>query len=197
MLYLAAERRNDALRPFPGLSPTREDFWKEQLYGLATYLDDSQPVDEGRRAGIARRHNSAAADELGELAPLEVRNLTFCQSISGFGMYEEIRDAAMTPSQRVLLYAEIENFRSDSSEEGFHTSLGSSYQILDEEGRRVARDEFPTVNDFCKTRRGDFHIQFQATLPERLYPGRYTLELTVEDKLARKIGQTTVSFEVK
>ncbi len=116
MLYLAAGRRDDALRPISGLSPSREDFWREELLGLSTYLDDSQ-LAEDRRAGLAREHISAAAGELGDLAPLEVRNLAFCESITGFGIYQDIHDPQFQPGQQVLLYAEIKNFRSTSTDQ--------------------------------------------------------------------------------
>ncbi|HEX4149965.1 MAG TPA: hypothetical protein VHY20_13295, partial [Pirellulales bacterium] len=34
MLYLAAGRRDDALRPIVGLPPNEQEFWSEQLFGL-------------------------------------------------------------------------------------------------------------------------------------------------------------------
>jgi hypothetical protein len=197
ILYLTAGRRDDALRPIPGLSPTRQDFWKEQLLGLAMYMDDEQTPDGSRRAAGAQYHIRAAADKLGELATLEVRNLVFCDEVTGFGLYRELPSVELSAGSPVLLYAEIDNFRSESTAEGYHTTLASSYQILDETGRRVEGGEFPTVEDYCQSPRHDFYIQYRAMLPARIERGRYTLQLTVVDQLSDKIGQSTANFQIK
>ena len=100
------------------------------------------------------------------------------------------------PRQQVTVYAEVENFRSEPAPNGFHTTLASSYQVVDESGRRVDGGQFPEIKDLCLNRRRDFHMQFAIPLPERIYPGQYRLELIVTDLLSNKIGQQSIGFEI-
>ena len=95
------------------------------------------------------------------------------------------------------LYVEVENYHSKSTEKGFCTSLGSTYELLDEKGERVSGGEFPDVDDCCRSRRRDFHIQYGLALPEKMAPGRYQLQLVVKDRQSDKIGHATASFEIR
>jgi hypothetical protein len=197
MLYLAAGRRDDALRPIAGITAAQQDYWSKQLYALSAYLDSERIADPSRRAADAVAHLSQAAAKLGELGPLVVKNLTFCTEVSSYGVFKRFEHDEFKPGQQALLYAEVENFRSDETSEGFHTALQSSYQILDSQGRRVAQDDFPLTEERCQNRRRDYFIRYFLSLPPQIYEGRYTLELTIEDTLGRKIGQSTIEFTVK
>jgi hypothetical protein len=53
------------------------------------------------------------------------------------------------------------------------------------------------VNDICRNRRRDFHIQFGLNLPENLSPGRYKLQLVVKDRQSDKIGNAKTAFEIR
>jgi hypothetical protein len=197
MLYLAAGRRDDALRPIAGITAAQQDYWSKQLYALSAYLDSERIADPSRRAADAVAHLSQAAAKLGELGPLVVKNLTFCTEVNSYGVFKRFEHDEFKPGQQALLYAEVENFRSDETADGFHTALQSSYQILDSQGRRVAQDDFPLTEERCQNRRRDYFIRYFLSLPPQIYEGRYTLELTIEDTLGRKIGQSTIEFTVK
>ncbi|HEV7224074.1 MAG TPA: hypothetical protein VGN42_15300, partial [Pirellulales bacterium] len=197
MLYLVAGRRDDALRPIAGITAVQQDYWSKQLYALSAYLDSERTADPGRRAAEAVSHLSQAAAKLGELGPLAVKNLAFCTEVSSYGVYKRFEHDEFKPAQQVLLYAEVENFKSEEAAEGFHTALQSSYQILDSQGRRVAQDDFPLTEEHCQNRRRDYFTRYFLSLPPQIYEGRYTLELTIEDTLGRKIGQSTIEFTVK
>lgn len=197
MLYLAAGRRDEALRPIPGLAAGQQDYWSKQLFALSAVLDSQAIADPGRRAAEAAQHLSQAAASLGQLGQLTVKNLSFCTEVVSYGVYKRFENHEFKPGQQLLVYAEVENFKSEESAEGFHTSLQSSYQILDSQGRRVAHDEFALTEEHCQNRRRDYFVRYFLTLPSMIYEGRYTLELTVEDTLGRKIGQSTVEFAVQ
>src|SRR5262249_29098508 len=49
MLYLTAGWRDDAIRPLEGASETDRVFWREELTGLGTLLDNQRNGDAGRR----------------------------------------------------------------------------------------------------------------------------------------------------
>ena len=196
-LYLAAGRRDDALRPIAGLPADQQDFWTKELYGLATYLDTQRVADPEHRATEAALHLHQAAGRLGELASPVVRNLAFCKEVTSFGVFKRFPNYEFKPGEEVLLYCEVENLKSQSTEQGYHTNVKSSYQVLDARGERVAEQEFPPSDDFCASPRRDFFIPYFIALPKRLNPGAYTLQLTIEDGQSNKVGQSSIQFSVK
>ncbi|HEX7377960.1 MAG TPA: hypothetical protein VF278_12645 [Pirellulales bacterium] len=196
LLDLAAGRRDDALKPISGLPPAQQDYWARQIFALSASLDQGT-TDAGRRAAEAGLHLSRAVAALGEQAPLVVHNLAFCTDVHSYGVLKRFEPAEFHAGQQLLLYAEIENFKSEESAQGFHTSLEASYQINDRQGRRVAHDELSLTEEHCQNRRRDFFVRYFITLPKNIYEGDYTLDLTVEDKLGHKINQGSIDFSVK
>ena len=82
MLYLLAGRRDDAMRPLPAAPQASQDYWSSQIYGLSTWMDAEKTPDTGRRAAETKRILGEALAQLGETAPLAIRNLTFCTEVS-------------------------------------------------------------------------------------------------------------------
>lgn len=197
MLYLVDGRREEALQPIDGIPPGQQDFWSKQLYGLSAYLDTERNTDSGRRAAEATMHFRDATAKLSELATLSVKSLAFCSEVSSYGVYKAFDKHEFQPGQEVLLYAEVENFKSESTDKGFRTALRSSYQILDPHGARVSQQEFALTEEYCRNPRRDFFIRYFVWMPKRIYGGKYTLQLTIEDTLSQKIGQSTIEFEIK
>jgi hypothetical protein len=197
MLRLLSGDTDGALEPIPGISPAEQDYWSRQIFALATYLDHHGQPDDKRRAAASVLHVDEAVSHLRELGSLSVRNLSFCKSVYGYGAIEPYDAEVFSPGEQVSLYVEVENYHSRSTEKGFCTSLGSTYEILNEQGERVGGGEIPDVNDCCRSRRRDFHIQYSLTLPEKLPPGPYHLQLVIKDRQSDKRGQATASFEIK
>lgn len=195
-LQLLAGNETDAYRPIPGASPAQQDFWSKQLFAINAYLNAATQLDEKQRAIAALAPLDDARARLSELASLRIRNLSFVESVDGFGAYEVSKGTKFTPGQKVMLYAEVENFASNASEKGYATSLGTSFKVLDESNRLVDGKQFPDVHDSCRNRRRDFHMQYELALPERIYPGPYKIELTITDHNSGKIGQATLPFEI-
>lgn len=196
MLYLLAGRRDEALRPIPSLAPPMQDFWSKELYGLATLLDHQMIADESRRAAEAKRHLSESLTRLAESSPLVVRNLAFVTEVQSYGAYRPFDKYDFRPGQKVLLYAEVDNFAAKETPRGFHTALRSSYQIFDSRGQRIADHEFSANEEYCRNPRRDFFIGYEFSLPERIYSGKHVLQLTVADLNSQKIGQSSIEFAV-
>jgi hypothetical protein len=197
MLHLVAGDDEAAVRPIPGVPPAEQDFWSKQLFALATYTDVESLPDERRRAAAAAMYLEEALGKLREQGTLAVRNLAFCTKVLDYGAYESYGDNHFSKGQQVTLYTEVENFSSRQGPEGFYTSLGSSYVVVDDEGTRVDGGQFPDVRDTCRRRRRDFHIQYGLTLPSEAVPGRYQLQLMIKDNQSDKIGRNTIDFEIK
>ncbi|HZZ30005.1 MAG TPA: hypothetical protein VFE46_18560 [Pirellulales bacterium] len=196
MLYLVAGRRDDALKPVAGTGDTNQEFWSEELFGLAAVLDEQHMPDAQRRAAEAAQHLREAASKLGQSGTLVARNLTFCTEVSSYGIYKPFPKYEFKPGQEVVLYAEVENFSSDNSDKGYHTALKSSYQIVDNRGARVAEQEYATTEEWCKNPRRDFFVRYFLYMPKRIYDGNYTLQLTVEDTLGNKMAQSSIPFSI-
>lgn len=196
LLQLAAGDRLAAVAATPGLSSTEQSYWSKQLYAMSVLLDAEATPDQRKRAAQAAPHQAEALALVRELGPLQVRNLAFCKQVYGYGAYEPIEDADFEAGQHVKLYAEVDNYRSESTENGYHTLLATSYRVVDKHGGLVDSGEFPAVEDHCLTRRRDFHITYGVTLPTAIYAGDYELEITITDQLGDKIGTETVPFTI-
>ena len=197
VLYLLAGRRDDALSPIPDASPAAQDYWSKQLYGLAVWLDTDHTPDGVQRAAETKRILDEALMRLGESAPLVVHNLAFCTEVRSFGSITPFRKAEFTPDQEVVLYAELENYTVEPTPRGFHTALHSSYQVFDSRGQRIADQDFGGTEEYCQSPRHDFFIPYHLHLPKRIYNGKYTLQLTVEDVKSHKVGQSSIELTIK
>ena len=196
MLRFLAGREDEALQPIPGAPPAMQDYWSKQLFALSTFLDNHRQPDDKSRAAGSLMHIDQARAKLAELALLQVRNLTLVENVEGYGVYKRLENASFKPGDQVSLYAEVENFRSTSTPDGYQTRLGTSYEVVDLNGQRVVGKAFPDVSDLCQNIRRDFHMQYGIHLPTRIYPGKYELRLVITDQQSHKIGQATVPFEI-
>jgi hypothetical protein len=215
MLYLIANRRDDALQPVTGADAREQKFWIDWLYGTSVYLDVNTTASDGQRATAAASRLREAVQRLGEQANLEISNLAFCRRVTSFGVYEpftasekpaandksparSIAHPAFAPNQEVLLYAEIRNFTSKPGPKGYHTLLRPSYQIFDSQGRRIGSVvELDESHDYCQQRRTDFFVCYHIYLPTRIDPGDYKLKLTIEDAQAGKVRESSIDFAIR
>lgn len=213
LLYLVAGRLDDAARPVPA-DKREQQFWIDWLYGTSVYLDYTSTTNDGQRAAVAADRLREAVDQLGQQANLVVSNLAFCRRVTSFGVYEPFTAAGaksaaaatlrqtpqyeFTPNQEVLLYAEVRNFTSVHTENGYHTLLRPSYQIFDAQGRRLGSVvELDESHDYCRRPRADFFVCYHIYLPTRIDPGAYKLKLTIEDVHGRKVHENSIDFSIK
>jgi hypothetical protein len=196
-LNLAAGRNIDALRLLPTASPAAQQFWANEMGGLSTWLDVEDIPDEGRRAAETKTMLANALTRLSETAPLVIRNASFCTAIQSYGCVKRFEKNEFTANQDVLIYAEVENFITEPGLNGFRSSLKSSYRIFDAAGQCAAEQEFAPSEEYCQNARRDFFLGYRTRLSKDIKPGRYQLQLTIEDLIAHKIGQTSIEFAIK
>lgn len=196
LLRVAAGDLDGAVAPIPGLQPTEQGYWSKQLFAISTMLDHEAQPESGRRAAAAGLHLLSAQQQLSQMAALAVRNLTFCTAVEAYGAYRQRPSRTFRPGEDLNLYVEVANFRTRRSGDGFESLIGGSYRVVNSEGDRVDGREFPPVDDFCLSRRRDFHIHYGIALPEQIPPGEYQLELTLHDQLAGKMGHASIDFEI-
>lgn len=196
MLYLIAGRKEDALRPIQGIPAISQDFWIAEVYGLADMLDHEEFPTASRRAAAALERFRDASARLGEIASLNVKHAAFCSEVKSYGVIKRFAQDVFQPQETVLLYAEIENFRSTPGPEGYRTELRGSYIIQNEARQRVAEEVLSPIVDVCENERHDFFLNYFVTLPQQIFPGKYKLILTIEDVQAQRFGTKTVEFEI-
>jgi len=172
--------------------------WRRKLSEAIEAIESQSPTDsDAQRAVEAKPVLLAALDKLAKSAPLVVGNLAFCTEVQSFGCVKRFEKYEFAPGQEVLLYAEIDNFVSESTPKGHQTSLQSGYEVVDASGRRVAEHVFAPTEEYCQNPRRDFFIGYHLRLPKDIGPGRYRLRLAIEDLKSRKTGRAEVEFEVK
>ncbi len=79
ILRLLSGDTEKALEPIPHISPTEQDYWSQQLFALATYLDHHSQPDDKRRAAASVTHLDEALSNLRELGCAFVAQLVVLQ----------------------------------------------------------------------------------------------------------------------
>jgi hypothetical protein len=198
MLYLMAGQYERAITAIPQLDAADQEFWQQVFWGLASYLDNEQIPDPKDRASQTIHQLASAIRRLQERVDVQLKNVVFCRQIQYFGNYERFPRDEFRPGQEVLLYAEIEHFKSEPTSDGqYRTLLRSTIEILGPSGDVRKQIEFPATEDFCRNYRRDYFHNYQFVIPDRLPLGPHVLKLTVFDELSGKFSSYSVNFVVK
>ena len=200
LFYLVNEQSERALDAIPGIPPAEQEFWQQMFWSLVQYRDVESTPDRRERATQTALQLRAALQRLQESARLQIRNASFCRRINGFGSYDRFERDVFRPGQPVLVYAEIDNFKTEPTAAGQHrTLLRSTLRIFPENGSEKPVDSVTlrAVEDVCRSPRRDYFNSYEFTIPNDIAPGRYLLEITIDDQLAKKAARQTVLFSVK
>lgn len=197
MLYLLSGQPARSLEPIAGLEAADQEFWQQVFWGMSSYFDHSTIADPRDRATQTIAQLRVAVNKLQEKSKLELRNVSFCNKIENYGRYERFKRDEFTAGQPVLLYAEVENFKSEQVNDGYRAILKSSIEIFDAAGKRVVSMPFPPNEDQCASPRRDYYNSYEFAIPQQIGLGPHTLKLTVEDQLSRKVASYSVNFTVK
>jgi hypothetical protein len=130
---------------------------------------------------------------------LALADLAFCHKISSFGNYLKFPIDEFTPGQEVLLYAELENAKSEATQdEQFHTTIKSTIKIYPEGDvdRVVEVIELPPTVDVCRKQRRDYFHSYQFTI-RALPAGRYMLTLSLENPLDGNSASGSLPFAIR
>ena len=200
MLYLVANRQERALQAIPGIEPSDQEFWQQTFWAMSNYFDSESIPHPADRATQTVAQLRTAINRLQPNANLELRNVAFCHKITSFGNYERFGRDEFNPGQRVLVYAEVENFRSEPTNDSqYRTILKSTIEILKpgDQGGTIERIPFSATEDLCRNPRRDYFHSYEFTVPQRIALGPHVLKLTVEDQLNQKVATYTLNFTVK
>jgi hypothetical protein len=202
MLYLLSGKTTKAVQAIPGVDAADQEFWQKTMWGISAYFDDRGEPDRRSRATQTITRLNEAVEHLRAEADLVVRNVVFCRKIDSFGSYDKVEKTEFRPGEQVLVYAEIENFKTELTPEGHHrTRLKSEIELFQKVGSEYRESkqkfDFPPTEDICRSYRRDYFHSYILTLPQSLGLGDYVLKLTITDHVGNKIGSDTVQFTVK
>ncbi|MBT5020406.1 MAG: hypothetical protein HON04_16870 [Planctomicrobium sp.] len=199
MLYLVNDQTELAMQPIPGLQTADQEFWITLFWGLSSYLNENG-LDPTERSTKTIEQLRSATHYLQMASKLQLRNVSFCSKIDGFGSYDQFVSDDFSAGQPVLIYCDIRNFQSEPSDDGFYvTKLRSSLEIYEGgvEGRIVERNPFPATEDRCRSVRSDYYHSYRIDLPQTLTPGPHLLKLTIHDEFSGKSATEFIRFKVK
>jgi len=199
MLYLMAGQNDRAIEPIKGLEADEQEFWQHLLWSVANYFDAQGMPRASDRATQAVAELRTAAQKLKSQADLELRSVTFCQRIDSYGNFERLSRDQFPPGSAVLLYAEVENFGSMPAEgDRQMTSLKSTIEFFKSgSDKPIQTIPFKVTQDYCRTKRRDFYLAFEFSIPQQLEAGVYSLVLRTEDQVAKKVASQKINFSVE
>jgi hypothetical protein len=204
LAYLTAGRLDDAVAAVESLESQQQEAYKNLMFGLGVWLSPDEARRPPLRSAKVLHSLRDATSDLAAGSKLELKNLVFCERVDYFGWYTEFPRKEFQPKQQVILYVEVENFAAEQKgPAGFETELQGSYEILDASGQIIASRQLQLDKEICRNYRRDYFLAYRLYMPENITPGRYRLELTVEDLKARgkyqgrKLGEGMIEFTIR
>lgn len=206
LLHLLADEPQQALQAIPNLPEAEQEFWMQMLWALHTGLHPAGGASGDDPWNTMADLLAAAERRARALAPLQIRHACFCHRINNFGNYETFPQDEFRPGQPVLVYAELQNFRSElAGPLGYRTRLRSALEILPGGETRsgpggvapLERRDFPATEDLCRSERTDYFHSYRLDLPTQLSPGRYLLRLTITDELSGQSAAAELPFRIQ
>jgi hypothetical protein len=101
----------------------------------------------------------------------------------------------------VLIYVELDNFRSERTDAGIYRSeFSASLEIVrvDDQGEhQVDLFPLPSIEDEATVRRTDFFQSFELVIPSHLPEGTYQVRILLRDQLSQQQARATLPFTVR
>lgn len=125
-------------------------------------------------------------------------NLVFAASEpSGYMEYEAQPDATYDRNDRIWVYLNVDGIGSEKNDDGTkEVWITEHLTVRDPQGDVLLDEE--VVNDHRNWESdadlGKFYLSNDITLPAEASPGEYTVDITVEDKIAEKTATISGTF---
>lgn len=183
LLTLALGEQRESQQPISGLDEHFQGFYSNELFGLATLLDERTTPDVSTRCIMAQPHFQEAQEQLQHFCPLRMRNLQFIKNDwRGFGGYTPMK-GEFQPDDYPLIYLELENVAVGGNEAiGYNTKMSFSYEILDGNGATVSKSDNMLCEEVSRSRRKDISWTIPIELPNTLSPGHYFVLIRAVDQ---------------
>ncbi len=200
MLYLVAGRAAESIRVIEALPEKEQEFWQSMMLAVDAYRRTDDSTERSEHLAETLDYVRAASRQLQPLSSLKIRRLNFCNRIDGFGMFNVFPTSEFNAGQPLLLYAEIENYKSEMSPDGqYRSEFAAMIEFLragETEPIASRTIRLPEIEDLCATERTDYFQSYELTVPS-LSPGKYTLRLRVRDQFSLQTATTDLPFEIR
>ncbi|MDG2126548.1 MAG: hypothetical protein P8K08_00995 [Fuerstiella sp.] len=200
LLQLVANEPGEAVAAIDTMTPAEQDFWQELMLGLAQYRSVTDQADQELALTNAAGQLTSAVRRLSPLAALRCRRLDICSRIFSFGRIETFPSNDFEAGQPILLYAELENFTTETTPAGNRrTRFDAQLQILhdDDSADPIETINLANITDEASSERSDYYQSFELTVPSHLARGTYRIRVRLRDRISGKAATETVSFQVR
>ncbi len=136
---------------------------------------------------------------LREMSDLTIPRTALCSRVMTFGVYEQMPTDRFVAGRvnQTILYCEVRNFVSREENGEYRSKFSGRAELLTPSGDSVWKQEEPSIEDRCTSRRTDFFIAQRISFPATIPAGEYLLKVTLEDKYAGKVNETTLPLTVR
>ncbi|MDR1491585.1 MAG: hypothetical protein LBT05_02510 [Planctomycetaceae bacterium] len=180
LLNLTLGNQREAIKPINGLPYELQEFWRNELLGLSTLLDEKLISDPPHRYAVAQHHLQTAGLYLQNLCPVRIKNMNFINECDGYGVYKAAKNEFRN-GDPMFIYAEIDNLVNSKQETVYQTKVRSNYEIVDTQGNNIMSGEFGDVGKETQSRIRDAFLLMRVDLPENIAPGKYFMKVTITD----------------
>ncbi|MDR0871491.1 MAG: hypothetical protein LBN39_11940 [Planctomycetaceae bacterium] len=180
LLELALNNRSEAAKAFSSADKPVNEFWGNQILGLAAFLDETgMPETKVRYAATAFRLDEGLM-ELRKVCPVKLKNVQFVRDVQAFGFYLS-RSEECKSGETVMVYMELENPTIRRTGQGYNVAVSMSYEILDATGNVLEKVNNIAVECTTPGPRRDHFVNLKVSLPKTLQTGSHQLRLNVTD----------------
>jgi hypothetical protein len=177
-----------------GVSPQERD----QVLGIVEKWSKESEADQGNsaqgQASVDRLLEALSRRESGD--GMKIGKIEFCDEVFGYGAIEKVTTRTFSADQGVLLYLELRNLREASRENGFQRKLTGRYELRDDAGQVVARQDLPEDTESYESSRHDHFIVYRIYMPKKIAAGSYSLNATIEDCLHQRQAEGSIRFTI-
>ena len=200
MLYLIAGRSAESIRVIESLPEKEQEFWQSMMLAMESYRRSDDSAARAEQLTETLEYVRTASRQLQPLSTMKIRRLNFCNRIDGFGSFSVFPTSDFNAGQPLLLYAEIENYRSELTADSRYRSVFAAmiefYREGETEPIATRTIRLPEIEDLCSAERTDYFQSYELTVPS-LSPGKYTLRLRVRDQLNLQTATSELPFEIR
>ncbi len=200
LLYLMAGRSAESMRAIESLPQKEQEFWQTMMLAMEAYRGKGDSANRPEQLTETLDYVRMASRQLQPLSRMKIRRMNFCNRIEGFGSFDVFPASDFNAGQPLLLYAEIENYKSELTDDSQYRSEFAAMIEFIREGETepiTSRTiQLPEIEDLCAAERTDYFQSYELTIPT-LSPGQYTLRLRVRDQLSLQTATSDLPFEIR
>jgi hypothetical protein len=184
LLELSVGNRGEAVKPLVSAEKSVNEFWTDQMLGLATIMDETVIPNRVTRYDSALLRFESGVLALRQVCPLRLRNVQLVrnddQNYISFGNFQT-RTEDCKASEVIFIYLELENPTIKNSSQGYTVKVSVDCEIIDSKANVIQKRSMGIVEDISTVQKRDHFIKMALDLKKNLPQGYYNLRIRVTD----------------